>query len=172
MPRLRHWKLKVLIQFVLAHLPGGERLNYSLQRANGDHSPERIAGRIPELVEILNFISQSRKLDGLAIAEIGTGWVPLNTLLLYLFGARAIHTYDHIAHVRLEPAQLAVAGLEKSVVEISQQTAIPESTLRDRISRLKSAKDLTELFHAAGITYRAPGDFVSSGLPDKRVDLF
>ena len=71
MPRLRHWKLKVLIQFVLAHLPGGERLNYSLQRANGDHSPERIAGRIPELVEILNFISQSRKLDGLAIAEIG-----------------------------------------------------------------------------------------------------
>ena len=111
MPRLRHWKLKVLIQFVLAHLPGGERLNYSLQRANGDHSPERIAGRIPELVEILNFISQSRKLDGLAIAEIGTGWVPLNTLLLYLFGARAIHTYDHIAHVRLEPAQLAVAGL-------------------------------------------------------------
>jgi hypothetical protein len=165
------WKLKVLTQFVLAHMPAGEKLNFVLQNLKGSHSPERIGERIFELVEILNFISQSKKLDNGIVAEIGTGWVPLNTLLLYLLGARAIYTYDHIAHVRLDLVQRAIAELEKRLTEISRLTSIPESILRDRLNRLKTAKDITSLFKSAGITYQAPGDFVNSGLPDKSVDL-
>ena len=40
------WKLKVLIQFVLALLPAGELVNYLLQLLNRSHSPKATAGRI------------------------------------------------------------------------------------------------------------------------------
>ena len=34
------WKLKILIQFILAVFPGGERVNFLLQHLAGSHAPK------------------------------------------------------------------------------------------------------------------------------------
>jgi len=60
-----NWKSKVIIQFLLSHLPKGEQINYLLQNLiTKSHSPEKIGHRIPILVQ---------KLQGLSVLEIGTG---------------------------------------------------------------------------------------------------
>jgi hypothetical protein len=76
----------VLIQFVLAHAPKGEQLNYILQMLNSSHSPAKIAERMPILAEKLGFLSKYLNLDGAVVLEIGTGWEPINALLLHYLG--------------------------------------------------------------------------------------
>ena len=40
------WQLKVAVQAVLAHVPGGEAVNHRLQRAVGHHTPEAMRSAI------------------------------------------------------------------------------------------------------------------------------
>src|SRR5579863_8069372 len=94
------WKFKVLIQFILAYMPYGERLNFMLQEASRSRSPERLRQRIRELVIELAFLQQQFDLKGKTVVEVGTGWDAINTVLLALFGARPIYSYDHVRHLR------------------------------------------------------------------------
>jgi SAM-dependent methyltransferase len=166
-----NWKLKVLVQFVLAHSPKGEQLNYILQTMNQSHSSTKIAGRIPVLAETLGLLSKHMRLDGAVVLEIGTGWEPINPLLLYLAGAKAIYTYDHLPHVRFSLAKVTLGEMERNLQSISSATSIPESRLTERLTALKPASDLATLFKLANINYVAPGDATKSGLPNHSVDL-
>jgi ubiquinone/menaquinone biosynthesis C-methylase UbiE len=168
---LLNWKLKVLIQFVLAHAPRGEQLNYILQMLNSSHSPAKIAERMPILAEKLGFLSRYMHLDGAVVLEIGTGWEPINALLLHLVGAKAVYSYDHVQHVRFKLAKVTLDELERGLPLISSSTLVPQLTLTKRLALLKSATDLLSLFKLANITYVAPGDAAKSGLPDHSVDL-
>jgi hypothetical protein len=51
--RAPRWQFKVAIQFLLAHVPGGEKLNNLLQRWNGTFSDSVIRARVIEVGEIL-----------------------------------------------------------------------------------------------------------------------
>jgi hypothetical protein len=124
-----NWKLKVLIQFVLAHVPKGEQLNYVLQTLNHSHSSVKIAGRVPTLAETLSLLSKHMRLDGAVVLEIGTGWEPINPLLLHLAGAKVIYSFDHLPHVRFKLAAVTLEELERGLALISASTSIPESTL-------------------------------------------
>ena len=106
------WKLKVLIQFVLAHLPKGEQINYSLQVLNKSHSPQETAERIPSLLRQLKRIDQYVELRGSSVLEIGTGWDAISALLLYLMGARIVYSYDHLGHVRDKLLQNVINQIE------------------------------------------------------------
>jgi hypothetical protein len=159
-----NWKAKVAIQAVLAHLPGGEAINHRLQWANGRYTHNRLKRRIHE---------QARKFSKLApyiqdgvVVEVGTGWELIAPILFHLMGAREIHTYDHLRHLRFE--------IPKRVIECLDATelgfVIPNTT--ERIQRLKQLATLEELFSVAGICYHAPADARKTGLPDGCSDLF
>lgn len=104
--------------------------------------------------------------------EVGTGWVPLNPLLLYMLGAKEIHTYDHLRHLRLNLAKRSVAMLDGAIPTVAAAVSVEESFLRHRLEPLKSARTLEDLLSRANIIYRAPGDACQSGLADKSIDLF
>jgi SAM-dependent methyltransferase len=151
------WKLKVLIQFVLAHIPGGESMNYLLQEARGSRSPEKLRQRIRELVGELAFLQRQIDLEGKTVVEVGTGWDAINTLLLAL---------------RFSSLRNVLSGLNSMTAEIAEAAGLPEAPLRRRLASFLDAPDLAALLAVAGIIYIAPGDACVTGLPDRSVDLF
>src|SRR5262245_5157883 len=96
------WRMKVLLQAVLAHVPLGERVNHALQRVHRNTAgrKQEILDLLPVLTTGLDRIRAHTPIEDAAIVEVGTGWLPLPTTLLYLAGARAITTIDHQRHAR------------------------------------------------------------------------
>jgi cyclopropane fatty-acyl-phospholipid synthase-like methyltransferase len=165
------WRLKVLTQFVLAHLPGGERVNYLFQLVKKSHSDERLAKNIINLVEIMRLINRKVGLEGKAVLEIGTGWNAIGALLFYLMGAETCYTYDHVPHVRFELVQRVIRIMQNQSEQIETITSLPSSVLTNRLRRLEEANNLDELFRQAHIIYKAPGDATQTGLADHSIDL-
>ena len=163
-----HWKIKAYTQFVLAHVPGGERINYQLQQISKSHTPEKYRGRITGLTSM---IAKHLEVEGKVIVEIGTGWDAVVSILLFWMGAAAVYTYDHVRHVRFALVKMFLAEMPDLVGEVSRATSIPEAVLRERFDRLAAAQDLDTLFRAAGIRYYAPADATRTGLPDHSVDV-
>src|SRR5207244_9176295 len=138
--------------------PYGESLNFMLQEARGGRSPERLRQRIRGLVVELAFLQQQFDLEGKTVVEVGTGWDAINTVLLALFGAQAIYSYDHVRHLRFQSIRKVLTELNSMVSELAGVSGLPESTLRQRLDALLDARDLSALLEAACITYVAPGD--------------
>ena len=166
------WRLKVLIQFVLAHMPGGESLYYALQEASGSRSPEGLRQRIRAVVVELASLQQQFNIDGKIVVEVGTGWDAINTVVLVLFGAQQIYTYDHVRHLRFHLIRDVLTELNSMSSEFAKLANLPETTFRRRLDLLLAACDLSALLEAANITYVAPGDACATGLIEHTVDLF
>jgi len=167
-----NWKSKVLIQFLLSHLPKGEQINYLLQNLiTKSHSPEKIERRIPILVQRLWQINNYKKLEGLSVLEIGTGWDCINALLFYFMGAKIIYTYDHVPHVRYKLVREIINQVENQIDKIQVITKIPKSVLINKLMKLKVATDVKTIFERANIQYKAPADATKTVLPDNHIDL-
>ena len=162
------WQLKVGVQFVLAHVPGGEHFNNALQRWNGSFCEAAIRGRALGLARCL---SEHLDVAGKSIVEIGTGWDAINALMLYLFGARRVYSYDHVRHLRFDLAMNVVRQIGKSAAAIAGIGRISPSSLRNRIEPLARAANLQQLLDTARIEYVAPGDATRTGLLNHSVDV-
>lgn len=128
------WKLKVLIQFLLGNVPGGEKINYLLQKSNKSHSLENTKERIPLLINILKIIdTRGTPIKGSNVVEIGTGWQPLCSVLLYLMGAKSIHTFDHVPHVRYGLVKMLISAIEDNIYYIAEHTLVPLNVLEVRL---------------------------------------
>jgi hypothetical protein len=165
-----NWKLKAAIQLGLAYAPFGERINYALQKIKGSHSPANVDRSIPDIVAALALASNYVKLKGSTVVEIGTGWVPTNTILLYLAGASRIYTYDHVPHLRLEGTQLCVEQLMRRLPLVSEAFKIAESVVAAKLQLLQTTS-LAKLLERAGIVYHAPADASQTGLLAGSIDL-
>ena len=163
----------MLIQFVLGHMPFGEQLNYRLQKLNGSRQNEqKMRRRMGELTASLKQVDKQVPIEGATVVEVGTGWEPICSLILYLMGAKACHTYDHVVHVRHELVEFLLKVTETSLPEIAEASGIPVSVLAERLEHLNGSSDLDEYFRRANIVYHAPGDATKTGLPDSSVDLY
>jgi hypothetical protein len=166
------WRIKVLIQFILAHCPGGERLNYLLQRLNKRHSAAVLGKRVISYAQRLNFINSHAPLQDSTVVEVGTGWDALTALLFYFAGTKKVYTYDHLPHVRFKVVQETINQIAIHRDQIMAILSIPKTTFIERLERLQGSTSLHGLFSRAGIHYQAPGDAAKTGLADKSVDLF
>lgn len=167
------WKIKVLIQFVLAHLPFGEQINHWLQLLNaGDGGKLQV--RIDAIGAGLRRLIEVRPIEGAVIVEVGTGWDALPTIMLYAAGAMRIHTYDHVRHLRADMVMAAIRKLLTDPDLLSQYLACPASLITERLGRALAACEtgLSSFFAATGIVYNAPADALNTGLPDRSVDIY
>ncbi len=165
------WKLKVLTQFILAHLPKGEKVNYLLQLLNKSHTPEKTARRIIELTKQLQHITKYINIEGSTVLEIGTGWDAISPVLFYLMGAKACYTYDHIPQVRFTLVREVINQITNRVDQIHMIASLPKSLIMNRIKQLKEASNLKHLFTLTNIIYNAPGDPTQTALANNTVDL-
>ena len=165
------WKLKVLIQFLLSKMPMGEKINYLLQKVIKSHNDEKTEGRILDLIKSITKINERIPLEGTAVVEIGTGWMPICSVLFYLMGVSVCHTYDHLPHVRYELVIMLIRSIESQLDEISKITSIPLNVLENRISKLKKTTCLEDFFSRANIIYHAPGKGTNTGLKNESIDI-
>jgi SAM-dependent methyltransferase len=161
------WKAKVLTQFALAKIPFGERVNYALQTARGRYTVTEQRADILSGLQTFERMMQQVCLRDSVIVEIGTGWRLLSSLLMYVFGAREVYTYDHVRHLRFRTTQLIVHGLKDMTAELVKAGAVQE-----RIDAMQAVQSLDQLLSVCNIHYFAPGDGTATSLPDKSVDLF
>lgn len=160
-----------MVQFFLSHLPKGEEVNFLLQNLIKSHSPEKVGNRIPFLVKKLQLINNYKKLEGISVLEIGTGWDAINALLLYLMGTKIIYTYDHVPHVRYELVKEVINQIENRIDEIHSITLIPKSVLEDRMKKIRGFASTKMIFQMANIIYKSPGDATRTGLQDNSIDM-
>lgn len=165
------WKLKVLIQWLLAGLPKGEAINHLLQRARGSLSYDNIAARIPEMAREFDRVNKQVSLSGVIVVEIGTGWDAIATLMMYMMGAATIYTFDHVRHMRYGLVRHVLNALQARMGEVQAITGIALAVLQERLDRLKPASNLDDLLQRAGIVYRAPADATATALPGRSVDV-
>ena len=165
------WKIKVLVQFVLSKLPGGEKLNFYLQKINKSHNQEQIEGRILGLIKSIKKVDEILPLDGATVVEIGTGWEPICSTLLYLMGVKVCHTYDHLPHVRFQLIRVLLRSIEHKLIGISEVTGIPLNILNERLSNIKHSTSVADFFSRSNTIYNAPGDGAKTHLNAGSVDL-
>ena len=130
------WIAKAAVQKGLSAVPGGERLNYQLQRRVTKRLPVRdelfllrvrAAGRHVRL-----FDKHGRVPLGEARAyEFGAGWELIGPLAMWMLGIERQHLIDIRPHVRLEIVNGSLerfARLHDDVERIAQRPARPMPT--------------------------------------------
>ena len=162
-----HWKTKVAIQVLLSHIPGGEAINHRLRLLNGRHTVDELRENITGRLIMFSRLQKQISLRGATVVEIGSGWELLDPLLMFVFGAARIYTYDRIRHARFAVVRRVVRELQTAARSLVEAGADPL-----RLEALAKATNLTELMALARIDYMAPGDASATGLPDCSVDLF
>jgi len=165
------WKLKVLIQFILSRLPMGENVNYLLQKVNKSHMKHKTEERIIGLLENLRTLNEYLKLENSTVVEIGTGWDAINAVLLYLMGAKTVHTYDHVPHLRFELVNMVIEVVNSKLGQAAEIAGLSEKVLSERLQRITACDNLEEILMKANILYHAPGDAAQTKLENDSVDL-
>jgi SAM-dependent methyltransferase len=172
-----NWRIKAYIQKTLSVLPGGHRMHFLFQTMmrsmrGGQGWIGDAERKILRNAEQINWISRHLPLEGAHVVEVGTGWLPVPTFLLYLAGAESILTFDIVPHVRFRLASMLIDAFRGKSNEVAAALDLPVETIRGRLDRLQGATSLDELFARANIRYVAPGDGAVTELPKKSVDLW
>ena len=137
------WLAKSALQNAISVLPGSVAVNGLLQRYGTGSvvmTPERVVARLVRVggrhVEHQRRFGE-QPLEETTVVEVGTGFVPLLPVGLYLAGAAAVHTYD-IARL----ANTArTADLLRQIVAAADSGALEREcpwTLPDRLERLRA----------------------------------
>ncbi len=170
-----HWRIKGVIQGLLAHAPGGTQLNDALQRRLGgrrnpqQHILDKFRG--DWLVMMRMLLAHGFTLSGRDLVEVGTGWLPVLPLCFALAGARRVHCFD--LHAHLEPAGVrgVLQALAPYLAELAQAAAVSEAQVRQAHARLMQCRTGLDILAQAGIHCRAPADATRTGLADGEAAL-
>ena len=169
------WRVKGVLQGVLARAPGGVALNDALQRVAGGRRDESahidIKFKADWLYQVKVLNGLGLRVRGRDLLEIGTGWLPIFPLCFALAGARRCHTFDLHRHLNLATVPKALGELERHLPAIAQACGDDERVVRERWQRLVAAGDSSEILRAGGIVYHAPADATRTGLDAASVAL-
>jgi SAM-dependent methyltransferase len=162
------WKVKALTQQGLSHVPGGERLNYALQRRvlhslpAGDEAFRRKANRAFQHFDAFVDLGPQRPVSEAVFYEFGAGWDLAVQLVYWALGVERQTVVDIRPIMRIELVNDTIAKLERLRGEWDRDLRSPGS------ASLRTVDDLRERF---GITYLAPRDARATGLPSESLDF-
>ncbi len=170
-----NWRVKGLIQKVLANLPGGQRHNSLLQQRLGGlksfDANVDMKVRADWLVLVDHMQRLQWPLTGCRYVEIGTGWYPTLPVCFYLVGGAKCFTYDLSPLFDFELTKRLLVRLETHLAEIAAKTGVSEQLLRERLAHLRGANDFEDFCSRSGIEYRAPADATATTLATGSVDV-
>jgi SAM-dependent methyltransferase len=161
------WLAKAMLQTALSHAPGGERLNYVLQRRVLHTLPLSPEGFRRKAARALEHFAAFREFVGIEPAaasfyEFGAGWDLTIPLTYYALGLERQTLVDVRPLARLEL-------VEHSIRVFGQLEGAADKPLRSLGEpRVRSVEELRERF---GIEYLAPRDAGDTGLPSGSFDF-
>jgi hypothetical protein len=169
-----HWRHKVFIQRLLRRVPFGEGVNRMLQllRRSSDSAGSSMRSRCLSVAPLIQRLACHLRLEEATVVEVGTGWIPLPSFLLYLAGARKIHTYDIVRRVRWSTLCSMIRTLGNDIEGIADAMGQPRQLVKQRLARIQDARNMQDMLARANIAYVAPANVSATGLPDGSVELF
>lgn len=169
------WRVKGAIQKILSVVPGGRRLNSTLQwkfgglRRFDEHVDDKV------VADWLVLAARLRELRipmaGRTFMEIGTGWFPTLPACFSLAGVSRCVTFDVNRLLDWQLTQRMLVALTKHLESISHAVQIPQQEVQERWRQFSSARNLDDFLERTGIEYRAPRDATSTGLEAQSVDV-
>ncbi|MBV8156845.1 MAG: class I SAM-dependent methyltransferase [Dyella sp.] len=171
-----HWRTKGVLQKVLGHVPGGERVHYLLQRRFGG-----LRGFTREFdikMDDWRLMAGHLRDAGLPMAgarlfEIGSGWYPTFPFACYLGGAQQVITVDLNRHIKPELVRDCADNLARHVALIADACGVPENEVRVRqqqlATRLRESDDVGAATDGV-VVYDAPADASRTSLSAQQVD--
>jgi SAM-dependent methyltransferase len=161
------WLAKAMLQDVLSHTPGGERLNYVLQRRVLHTLPLSAVGFRRKAERAFEHFAAFREFVGVEPAaasfyEFGAGWDLTIPLMYYALGVEHQTLVDVRPLARLELVEHTIQMFEQVEIAADQ----PLRPLGE--PHIGSVEELRERF---GIDYLAPSDAGDSGLPSDSFDF-
>lgn len=111
-------------------------------------------------------------IEGASLVEVGTGWVPVVPIGLYLLGAGKTCTFDINSHLQPDLIIRTLPAFIECIDELHEISGVPRAHILKRYNAIREIKDVGRLFDACGIVYHSPADIVESGLRQKSVDIF
>ena len=171
----RHWRVKGVIQKVLAAVPGGNGANDWLQRRFGGlrDPAANFDAKVGDWLGLMGLLRAAgiESVAGRELLEIGTGWYPTSPLLFALAGARTCHTYDISRHLDGAMTRRLLVHLERHLDAVAEAARRDTAEVRALYRRLLDTRTDADLLGAAGIVYHAPADATRTGLPDASIDV-
>ncbi len=156
-----HWG----IQYLLAHVPGGESVHRLMQEQAGQLRNLEQGSQFENALQILEMASdKAGPLAGLRVAELGTGWVPAIPVALALVGCE-VHTFDVAALTKQEYLRRTLNAWEPRLDEIAAAARQPVCEVAERWEPLARSTTLYELCQQTGGVCLAPVD--TTALPDE-----
>jgi hypothetical protein len=174
---MANWKHKVLFQRVLSRIPFGEQMNVAVQAVK--RSPlfpdqgfeAETRDRMISVGRLIQRLSSVLPLEGATVLEVGTGWAPIPTILLYLAGVRTIHTYDISRRAHWSAMRSIIRALRGRIDECADALGQPRNRVDQRLARIEGATSMGQMLDLAQIIYVAPGNVLATGFPDGSIDL-
>ena len=152
------WVAKAVLQSALSHAPGGERLNYVLQRRVLRTLPLSVAGFRAKASRALEHFDAFREFVGTepadaAFYEFGAGWDLIIPLTYYALGVENQTLVDIRPLARLELVEASIHTFESERPWLEAKAGRPLRSLGK--PRIASVSELRDRF---GIEYLAPRD--------------
>lgn len=175
------WVFKAAVQGAISVLPGGNRVNYLLQRHITHSLPLGDQGFVRKVEQCRRHIANyqacsQRATPALSALELGTGWYPIIPIGLALTGVQRVQTVDIARLVNLERTREALQQFAQYLRTGELHRMLP-SIDSDRaksviaLSSDQTARDPLELLEPLGVRLMV-GDAQRLTLPPRSVDLF
>ncbi len=166
------WWAKWGISYTLAHLPGGHALHQRILRHFGELADVAASTRFENTKTLLQMAHHwCKRLEGLRVVELGTGWIPAVPLGFGLAGAR-VDTFDvvHLATPALFSKTRQIITKEY-LSSISGSSGTPLQTVSRRLEEIRRADNLEKAMELLDGGYHAPHDTTALPFPNGSVDL-
>ena len=166
------WLAEAAAQTLLSYVPGGERVQYAVQRRVTRSLPlsddvfRQKATRALEHARAFAKHGPPRALAEAELYEFGAGWDLVVQLTLHSLGAERQTIVDVRPHVRLELVSDTLRKLDAHRSWLEQEAGTPVRRLDPR--PVRGVGELRERF---GIDYLAPWDARDTRLPGETFDL-
>lgn len=171
---LKNWKSKALIQNVLSRIPNGESIYFYLQKHYGGFKNFHVLSKVDQGINIIEVLHKANiSIENKRTAEIGTGWVPIIPMVMYIFGQNSCFTYDN--HNLLKPSLCVDAAKQLSELADHFQKELPWAWSQQTLNRLglfaEANRSYQNLFEAMKLTYEAPVKIPFSNINSNSMDI-
>jgi SAM-dependent methyltransferase len=167
------WRYKATFQLFLSFLPWGEKINHQFQKLRGGKDHVSIDGGLADGLKMFKALDKAGvgSVRDKTLVEVGTGWLPVIPLLCAGLGAKKIHTYDHVAHVRTSLVKDVLRQLkEKARIDSELQGIFTDPVIES--AENDGPDDPWSLLHLFHVDYKAPADASKTGMEAETADIF
>ena len=171
---MQSWRKRFLIYKILGALPYGQGMMNTIRRRVSNLSDYDFKTRAYLFEDFRSLYAENiLPVNGSSFIEIGAGWHPVLSLILYGLGAKRVVLTDVYRHMRCQYVQQTINYVRsEGVAALSKlEDDLDLKSFQERLDALVGAESTVfERLEEVGIEYQAPLDFCKNPFHDDEFD--